>query len=403
MRFMRFKPMRTDNVSIRTKLWVLVAVLAVPIVVLMATQFVSLQAKAHRADEARAGVEFETKGLVLVRNLQLHRDHEMRTVNGNTGWKASLDQTAAAITANFRELRDLAGPAGVNDEVLRLQLDWEAFKADQRTGPVESFEAHTTFINERAIPVLVTAATRTELFTDDHLATRSVIQSIFAALSMSEQIGQARAMGHLTMLERAGNPPSNAEREEMARYLTSADVYASELRSQLGLAMGADSDLEEQLTPLMEKQEQTLQTFSTSVDQNFLDAAVLEAVRAESFHVLGTGAVTASNNLVTVAAEEMNAEFSDRSAAATREMQVVGGIALTGIVVAVLLAFIVSRSITGPVSRLAQVADRISLGDLDVEIDVHGTNEVGQLAESLRRMQASLRSAIERLRQRRAA
>ena len=53
--------------------------------------------------------------------------------------------------------------------------------------------------------------------------------------------------------------------------------------------------------------------------------------------------------------------------------------------------------------HLAEVADRMSLGELDVDIDVDGTNEIGQLAESLRRMQASLRSAIERLRQRRAA
>ncbi len=45
----------------------------------------------------------------------------------------------------------------------------------------------------------------------------------------------------------------------------------------------------------------------------------------------------------------------------------------------------------------------MSLGELDVDIDVEGRSEVGQLAESLRRMQASLRSAIDRLRQRRAA
>ncbi len=403
MRFMRFKPMRTDNVSIRTKLWVLVAVLAVPIVVLMATQFVRLQGNADRADEARAGVEFETKGLELVRNLQLHRDHEMRVIRGNTATRALFDQTAEAITANFVELRELAGPAGVSDEVVVLQVDWEAFKASERTSPLGSFGAHTTFINDRAIPILLTAATRTELFTDDDLASRSVIQSLLAALSMGEQIAQARALGNLTMLERAGSAPTDAEREVMAKYLTSADVYARELRFQLGLAMGADGDLEEQLTPLMEKQQQSMLTFSTFVNQNFLDAAVLETVRAESFYLLGTSAVTASNDLVTVAAEEMNAEFADRSAASTREMQVVGGIALAGIVLALVLAFMVSRSITGPVSHLAEVADRISLGDLDVEIDVHGTNEVGQLAESLRRMQASLRSAIERLRQRRAA
>lgn len=402
MRFMRLKN-GMDNIGIRTKLWVVVAVLALPIIVLMGIQFASLQDHASRADKASAGVAFETKALELVRNLQLHRDHEMRVLRGNTASQASLDQTAAAVAQNFAELRELAGGAGVSDEVERLQADWDALKGAERRSAIESFGVHTTFINERAVQVLLTAATRTELFTDDDLASRSVIGALFATVSMGEQIAQGRALGNLTMLERAGSAPTEAERAVMAKYLTAADVYANEVSFQLNLAMGADADLAEQIAPLMVKQDQAFVTFAGFVNQHFINANVLETTRAESFYLLGTSAVSASNDLVTVAANEMNAEFDARSAAATREMEVVGAVAITGILVALLLAFVVSRSITRPVSHLAEVADRISLGELDVEIDVHGTNEVGQLAESLRRMQASLRSAIERLRQRRAA
>ena len=71
--------------------------------------------------------------------------------------------------------------------------------------------------------------------------------------------------------------------------------------------------------------------------------------------------------------------------------------------IAFLLVIVIAASITRPISQLVEVADRISLGELDAEIDISGANEVGQLAESLRRMQTSLRSAIERLRTRRAA
>ncbi|MEX0781997.1 MAG: HAMP domain-containing protein [Dehalococcoidia bacterium] len=403
MRFKRFRPMRMDNVSISTKLWVLVGVLALPIVVLMGTQFISLQDSVDRAEKARAGVEFETKGLELVRDFQLHRDHEMRVLRGNTASRGSLDGTAAAIDANLTELRDLAGAAGVRDEVVRLEVDWNAFKSTERKSAVESFGAHTTFISEHAVPVLLTAATRTELFTDGDLASRSVIQALFTTLNMGEQVAQARALSNLSSLERSGEPPTGAERDAMAEYVITAGVYAADLKFQLGLAMEADPALAGKLAPLMEKQEQSFLTFAGFVDDNFVNANILETARAESFYVLGTGAVTASNDLVTVAANEMNSEFDDRSAAAMREMQVVGGVAVVGIAAALVLAFWVSRSITRPVSHLAEVADRISLGELDVDIDVHGTNEVGQLAESLRRMQASLRSAIERLRQRRAA
>jgi methyl-accepting chemotaxis protein len=403
MRFKGLKPMRMDNVSISTKLWVLVGVLALPIIALLGTQFGSLRDSTERADNARAGVEFETKGLELIRNLQLHRDHEMRVLRGNNASQASLDAAAGAIDANFVELMDLAGAAGVNDEVVKLKVDWDAFKGAERTAPIESFGGHTSFINAQAIPVLVTAAERSELFTDGELASRSVIDALFAAVSMGEQVAQARALSNLASLERAGTTPTVAERDSMAQYLATADVYAQQLQEKLEMAIEADPSLAELLRPLMDRQESALLTFSGFVNDNFVNATLLETTRAESFYVLGTGAVTASNELVTTAATEMNSEFDDRSAAATREMQVVGGVVIVGLAAALLLAFWVSRSITRPVKHLAEVADRISLGELDVVIDVHGNNEVGHLAESLRRMQASLRSAIERLRQRRAA
>ncbi|HEX6030533.1 MAG TPA: HAMP domain-containing protein [Tepidiformaceae bacterium] len=403
MRGTQFGNLGMDRVSIRTKLWVVVAVLAIPILVLMWVQFGALQSSSNRASEERAGVEFETAGLKLVHDLQLHRDHEMRVLRGNTGTQASLDKSTADIDADFETLRPMAREAGVGKELVTLQQEWQQFKGQQRTSAVDSFGAHTDFINKRAMQVLLTGATRSHLFTDDELATRSVIQALLASLNMSEQIAQGRSIGNLMMVDGAGREPSQSERATMAKYLTASDVYANELRFQMNLAISAKPELADQLQPLMSKQEQTLANFSSFVNTNFVQATVLESTRAESAYLLGTSAVEATNELLTAAATNLNAEFNDRTASATREMQVIGGVAVLGIAAALLLAFMISRSISRPISHLAEVADRISLGELDVEIDVQGTNEVGHLAESLRRMQASLRSAIERLRQRRAA
>jgi HAMP domain-containing protein len=400
---MNWKSATLDNVSIRTKLWVLVAVLALPIIALMATQFVSLQDSVDRVDKERAGVEFETKMLEFTRNVQTHRDQEMRVLGGNTSAQASLDQVTGAIDANLVELRALAASAGVASETRKLQSDWDGFKNSQRTTPVESFGAHTQFINEQAMQVFLTAATRSELFTDSELASRSIIQSLVTTLNMGEQVAQARSLAANSMNEHAGQEPTAAERSAISGYLQSAETYQSELLFQLNLAVSADPDLGKTLDPFLTKWNQSLLSFSNSVEQNYVNATVLDRTRAEGLYLLGASAVTAANDLVTAAANEMNAEFDSRAASATRQMQVVGGVAFLGIIVALLLAVLVSRSITRPVSHLAEVADRMSLGELDVEIDVHGSNEVGQLAESLRRMQASLRSAIERLRQRRAA
>ena len=74
-----------------------------------------------------------------------------------------------------------------------------------------------------------------------------------------------------------------------------------------------------------------------------------------------------------------------------------------GALLAALMVVVLTRTITGRIARLVEASNRMSLGELDVAIPVEGRDEVGQLAESLHRMQASLRAAIERLRARRAA
>jgi methyl-accepting chemotaxis protein len=70
---------------------------------------------------------------------------------------------------------------------------------------------------------------------------------------------------------------------------------------------------------------------------------------------------------------------------------------------AVLAAYMISRGITRAATHLAAAAESISRGDLDVAIEVKTGDEMQDLAESLDRMRASLKAAVERLRRRRPA
>jgi predicted Zn finger-like uncharacterized protein len=57
--------------------------------------------------------------------------------------------------------------------------------------------------------------------------------------------------------------------------------------------------------------------------------------------------------------------------------------------------------LTGRIKSLTEVADRISVGELDAEIKTKSDDEIGDLAEAISRMQESVRLSIERLRRRR--
>ncbi len=65
----------------------------------------------------------------------------------------------------------------------------------------------------------------------------------------------------------------------------------------------------------------------------------------------------------------------------------------------VLLAFfmtwLIGRLVVGSVMKLVSVADKISKGDLDSEIDVESKDEIGQLAQTIAKMQTALRKNRE--------
>lgn len=62
--------------------------------------------------------------------------------------------------------------------------------------------------------------------------------------------------------------------------------------------------------------------------------------------------------------------------------------------------FIFAHRLTARVRSLTDAADRISIGDLEIEIPVRSRDEFGKLAEAISRMQDSIRLSIERLRRR---
>jgi len=69
-----------------------------------------------------------------------------------------------------------------------------------------------------------------------------------------------------------------------------------------------------------------------------------------------------------------------------------------------LIGFIVSfygNKLAGRIKSLTEVSNRISVGELDAEIDITGEDEIGNLGEAISRMQDSIRLSIERLRRRR--
>lgn len=77
-----------------------------------------------------------------------------------------------------------------------------------------------------------------------------------------------------------------------------------------------------------------------------------------------------------------------------------GILGVTLLIIGLIVSFYGNR-LAGRIKSLTEVADRISVGELDAEINIKSSDEVGDLAEAIARMQDSVRLSIERLRRHR--
>jgi len=72
--------------------------------------------------------------------------------------------------------------------------------------------------------------------------------------------------------------------------------------------------------------------------------------------------------------------------------------AIVAVVIALTVAYFLSRSITLPISRMQEAAQRITKGDFSRKVDIKSKDELGELAKSLNKMAGELQQKMENLR-----
>lgn len=74
-------------------------------------------------------------------------------------------------------------------------------------------------------------------------------------------------------------------------------------------------------------------------------------------------------------------------------------IGIVALLLAAAITFVIIRSITRPLAKVADAADRVAEGRVDVELDVHGRDEISQVAESFRAVIAHLKTMSDAARE----
>ena len=125
---------------------------------------------------------------------------------------------------------------------------------------------------------------------------------------------------------------------------------------------------------------------------NFTAAQLTELTPAYSSSLFGT---------YTLATKVIGQELQARASAARQRATLLTIAALLGLALLGTLLYFISRAITQPLSRLTEASQRLSRGELDLNIPVTTRDEVGQLATSFNAAAAQLRENAARVEQER--
>lgn len=134
--------------------------------------------------------------------------------------------------------------------------------------------------------------------------------------------------------------------------------------------------------------------YAEPVDFTTADGENNLTVWASTFMFEFTRPMDQLENTVNETLNETNSEVN-QSVTSSRNITLLVFGAMIVIVSAV--GFLFARSLVSPIEKLRDAADKISKGDMDVDVTVESEDEIGELSSAFARMKNSLQVTMERL------
>ncbi|MEO8407618.1 MAG: methyl-accepting chemotaxis protein [Oxalobacteraceae bacterium] len=193
-----------------------------------------------------------------------------------------------------------------------------------------------------------------------------------------------------------------AMRQEIAYQKAQQAAYAAARDKLTALGLTApEKEIIANLAKIDKQLEAPMQeAIAGAVEQAMaFDSGSVSKIFAQQINPLSQKALHEINTLVDIQVKASNA-FLESSIAGDREMVIfltmLGGF---GLAIGAFCAWIITRSITQPLRQAVVVAQGVATGDLTYAIDDRNTDEIGQLFDALRQMNASLVDIVGNVRQ----
>lgn len=231
---------------------------------------------------------------------------------------------------------------------------------------------------------------------DPKVDTYHLIQATLLNMpALGETLGVLRATGTPFLVQGHVDAGNSATLRALVVNVQNA---RDDLFRNINRAMQANSSVNSALVSKIATQRATVAQISALTDKVLINASHL-TYPAPAYLAELTQGIDSLYEFNTLAVNSLRQVLQARVTEEQQILTLLAGLLLLGLIGGVLLAVAFIRSITGPVAEALGVARAVSKGDMDIYVPVRGSNELGQLMQTLSTMRDSLKTAHIRLNQ----
>jgi methyl-accepting chemotaxis protein len=381
----------------RLKLWqklaLLVVAMAVPTALLGVFYLSGANSQVSLASDEIEGARYvQSVGAVLA-EASNHRSRLFALLTGDAARRdevssseTEMDKLVAGVDASDIKV---GTKFKVSDSWQSIKSDWERLKTEGPKLTADDAVARHNALIDHLFKLSETLAARSGLNVDPssetavliQIATHDVPEALIASGNIRWYATRASIKGYL------GGDDRMALQLYHDEFVDRFDSVSRDLDR-------ASDEAKTKVRPAVESARNAFNSGYGTVKEKIIDAQKLEITTADLYSATREISSTLQQ-LSDVSYNAMNAAVQQRLSQVTTWRNLTAGITTIALAFALMLSWLITRSLSAPLARAVAVFGNISAGKYDNEIDRTGTDEAGQVLQALDDMQGKLRMQIE--------
>ena len=347
----------------------------------------------HATERELVGIEPAHEATLLMKLMAEHRGLSARYLGGDSALLATLSAKNSEVSGQMQKLTGLVDEGQLTTKMSDLSRDWSVLSVSVSNSSIsaaQSFEQHTKLVL-RAKALLSAILHHFGLSYDSSVSSYHLIIASFEEFPLLvDALGQLRGSGAGIL---ATQDVSGASKIQLQSLLTLFNYPYARFVSNLQEAESNDKRVKTALKDLQQL-ERDMQSLIRLVNDNVVNVQSYSYDSARyfaDFSVVIDQLYEFNQQNVEFLKQVMQERVSEIQAERNSSVLMLAVIVLFGSV----LGFLLVQSIVVTVTRLIQVAQHISSGKFDSQLDLSRQDELGQLSAALQTMSTTLKDSAE--------